>query len=539
MPGLLVVDDTAIIRTTIAKIVVREQLNIAPIFEADNGEDAVRLAQSHRPDIVFMDIKMPGMNGLQATSLIRQENPGTKIVMLTAYDEFSYVQEALKLGAVDYLLKPVRPNKIIEVISQIQALINEERTQQQMLLETRQQLQTALPIVEASLVDDLIFRQVTEPTALKKTLQQLGKTIAAPVTMVIAIDDYNKIVKRLKPEILLQHCDKITEIVHQTLAQPAKTLVGYWQLGQMVVVLSTTEDWQTVAGQKALGDVIRQNVANQVHFTVTIGLGRRYDTPDSITISYAEARLARHQAPSGGNCVVHIDEVNPGSAQRGYIYPLTLERELLENVRLKQEDICLELMNEIVDDLLYNYRQDPQTLYSYLAELLTLISRTMIEVGAPAADVFHLSNRQMAVLFSAPSPAQVRAWAINSLTELLTTVEIEAKHINPDAVQLAIEHIHKNHQNPNISLNDVAKTVGLSQSHLAYLLKERTGQSYSNYLSALRIKHAKKLLRTTPLTIASIAESVGYPNPTHFYRIFQRETGQTPKAYRESKSQNT
>ncbi|MCG3209762.1 MAG: Chemotaxis response regulator protein-glutamate methylesterase [Anaerolineae bacterium] len=536
MPGLLVVDDTAIIRSTIAKIVTREHLNITPIIEADNGEEAVRLAQEHRPDIVFMDIKMPGMNGLQATSLIRQDNPAAKIVMLTAYDEFSYVQEALKLGAVDYLLKPVRPNKIVEVISQIQTLINEERTQQQIFHETRQQLKKALPIIEASLVDDLIFRQAPEPTLLKKNLRQLGKSIAAPVVMVIAIDDYNKIVKRLKPEILLQHSDEIIEVINRALEQPAKALVGYWQLGQLAVILSTDQQWETVTSQKALAEVIRQNVAGQVHFTVTAGFGRRYDSLENIAISYAEARLAQHHAPIGGNCVIHIADINPDSPRRSYVYPLTLERELLENVRLKQEDICLELMNEIVDNLLYNYRQDPQILYSYLAELLTLISRTMIEIGAPAADVFHLSNHQMAVLFSAPSPAQLRAWALNSLTELLATVEFEATHPNPDAIQMAIEHIHKNHQNPDISLNDVAKTVGLSQSHLAYLLKERTGQSYTSYLSALRIKHAKKLLRTTSMTIAAIAESVGYPNATHFYRIFRRETGHTPKAYRDAKS---
>jgi two-component system response regulator YesN len=75
----------------------------------------------------------------------------------------------------------------------------------------------------------------------------------------------------------------------------------------------------------------------------------------------------------------------------------------------------------------------------------------------------------------------------------------------------------------------------LSPSHLASLLKERLGLSYITYLTSIRIEQAKKLLRTTDLTVAAIAERVGYPNVTNFYRLFQRETGLTPGAYRQAR----
>ncbi len=536
MPGLLVVDDTAIIRSTIAKIVVRENLNLSPVFEAENGEEAMRLARQHQPDIIFMDIKMPGVNGLQATQAIREESPNSKIVILTAYDEFSYVQEALKLGAVDYLLKPVRPNKLIEVITQVQTIIQKEQTRQQILTETQKRLEKALPLIEANLVDELVYRQTRDPVGVEITLEQLRKTVSMPVVMVLSIDDFNKIIKRFKPETLLQHYNAITQTVYKILEPAPQTLLGQWQLGQLVIILSTGNQWETVNAQKALGETLRQRIASQGHFTVTVSFGHRYAELDSIPVSYAEARLAQRHT-SSGNCVIHIDETNVNSQQQGYIYPLALEKELLENVRIKQEDICLELMNGIVDDMLYKYKRDPQTLYSYFAELLTLISRTVIEIGASAPEVFDLSHRQMAVLFSAPSPAQLRAWALNSLTDLLGIFELKIEHSNQDAAQLAIEYIHKNHHNPDISLHDVAHAVGLSISHLAFLLKERTGTSYSKYLASLRIKNAKKLLRTTPMTVSAIAEAVGYPNATNFYRIFQRETNQTPNEYRQSKLQ--
>lgn len=119
MPSLLVVDDTPIIRSTIARVVRRDVAAIADVYEAVNGLEAIEIARARRPEIILMDIRMPGLDGLQASATIRAELPQTRIVILSAYDEFPYVQRALKLGAVDYLLKPVRPASLVEILAKI------------------------------------------------------------------------------------------------------------------------------------------------------------------------------------------------------------------------------------------------------------------------------------------------------------------------------------------------------------------------------------------------------------------------------------
>lgn len=534
MPGLLVVDDTELIRTTIVNTVLKKGLGISSVFEAENGEEAVKLARQHQPDIVFMDIKMPGMNGLQATAIIRKELPNTKIIMLTAYDEFSFAQEAIKLGATDYLLKPLRPNKLIEVLNTVQAKIQEDAKQQRALTDAQQRLAETLPMVEAMLVDDLIYNQSLGEDTVQQNLEQLNKLLAMPVVLVVSIDEFNKLVKRLKPAKLLESYHALTTVIRSAVGSPAKILCGSWQLGQLAIILSTDFQWETIESQKTLGEQIRRNVDSQLHIPVTIGIGGRYTSFSDIAISFAEARTAR-QYDQGDRRIIHISEMTGATTPHGYTYPLAMEKELLENIRLKQESISLELMNTLVDNLLYNYRNTPQILYSYFAELLTLVSRTIIDMGASAPVVLDQSHRQMTLLFSSPSPAQLRAWALNCVTELLQVTEFEAEKPNRDSVQLAIEYIHKNHQNPELTLGEVAEVVGLSQSHLAFLLKERVGMSYSKYLTSLRIRHAKKLLRTTSMTVSAIADAVGYPNASHFYRIFQRQTDMTPKSYRETK----
>lgn len=258
MPSLLVVDDTPIIRRTIADVVRREASAISQVYEAANGIEAVELARRRRPDIVLMDIRMPGLDGLQASDVIKAELPRTRLIILSAYEEFTYVQKALQLGAVDYLLKPIRPAKLLAILVQV--------------------------------CDDLL--------AEREQMQQAA----------VGAERYRE---------------------YAAASAPAEPLAG---------------------------------------------------------------------------------------------------------------------------------GQDP--------------------------------------------------------------------------IQQALDYIRQNHQRPNISLNDVAEAVNLSPSHLAHLLRERAGVSYKQQLTALRIEAARRLLRTTNLTISTIGEAVGYQNATNFYRLFQRETGMTPAEFR-------
>ncbi|TBW35343.1 response regulator [Siculibacillus lacustris] len=119
MPALLVVDDTPIIRSTIINVVESSALGFSSVTEARNGAEAIDCARRLPPDVVLMDIRMPGVDGLEAATVICGECPDVRMVFLTAYDEFAYVQRALKLGAVDYLLKPIRPAILHDVLARL------------------------------------------------------------------------------------------------------------------------------------------------------------------------------------------------------------------------------------------------------------------------------------------------------------------------------------------------------------------------------------------------------------------------------------
>jgi YesN/AraC family two-component response regulator len=110
--SLLVADDEPIVRTSIRRYVLERDLPVSGVYDAANGQEAIELALKHAPDIALLDIRMPGVNGLDAAAAILKEKPDTRIVMVTAYDEFEYARAALRAGVDDYLLKPLDPEAL-------------------------------------------------------------------------------------------------------------------------------------------------------------------------------------------------------------------------------------------------------------------------------------------------------------------------------------------------------------------------------------------------------------------------------------------
>ena len=116
MYKILLVDDEALEREAL-KIIIEESFSNAKVVgEARFGRESIELNEELNPDIILMDIKMPGINGIEATKIIKDKNKDKYIIILTAYDEFAFAQNAIKAGANDYLLKPARPEEVVAAI---------------------------------------------------------------------------------------------------------------------------------------------------------------------------------------------------------------------------------------------------------------------------------------------------------------------------------------------------------------------------------------------------------------------------------------
>lgn len=158
MYTLLVVDDEPILIRGIRSFVDFHALSITEVLEAANGEEALELFKTHRPDLVLADINMPKMNGLDFASAAKALKPNVKIAMITGYDYFDYAVAALKTGVDDYVLKPVSKKDIQELLKKLIGKVQEAHRQEEV----------------TKLIDGLVqsIDSGDEPTGYKYKIQQ-------------------------------------------------------------------------------------------------------------------------------------------------------------------------------------------------------------------------------------------------------------------------------------------------------------------------------------------------------------------------------
>jgi YesN/AraC family two-component response regulator len=165
---LLIAEDEPLERMALRKIVNREFYNIDVIEDAKNGSEAIEKTKTYRPDIILMDIRMPETNGIEAQKKIIQFHPNVKSIILTAYSDFNYAQEAIKYGVADYLLKPAKPedikraiNKVIELI-QMNPSLNGHAHQENIEKCDQPILQNAIRFIEKNFTKELKLKEIAD-----------------------------------------------------------------------------------------------------------------------------------------------------------------------------------------------------------------------------------------------------------------------------------------------------------------------------------------------------------------------------------------
>ncbi|MCZ8522661.1 MULTISPECIES: response regulator transcription factor [Paenibacillus] len=304
MYRLMIADDEALEREGLQWIVEHKMPGVFEVIHAENGRIAIERAEEHRPHIILMDVNMPGIQGLEALREIKQRLPGAKFVLVTAYDYFSYAQEALSLGAKEYIVKPAKWTQVVETLQSLVRELEGEKRQRAEELRLRHQVSRLLPLAENELALMIMVDQVADADS-GQLAQWLGFPLDGGCALVAAFPE--NVHTRDKKKI------------HDTVRTFAKSsahpcIVSSLIDRHMALFLHQSPDLpgdRQKAETQRIGEQLCALVGRQLDLPVSVGIGTAGRGAEGLRRSYFQAVLASaYEGPDTRIC--RFDELQRG-----------------------------------------------------------------------------------------------------------------------------------------------------------------------------------------------------------------------------------
>ena len=499
--------------------------------EASDGELAFPLIQKTRPDILITDIKMPFVDGLALSRLVKKELPETEIIILSGYEEFDYAKEAIQIGVARYLLKPINGETLLQEIDSVAEIILGKQKEK----EIREKYQKEME--ENSLRDqmDLFQHLVTGDCSMEELLSvadKLDLKIMAPWYSIVLLK-----IQSMKHDYE-EYSGSIVVVDERIvkLAEPEHVLIFDRALEGRAFLFKADSEEELLAYQKEyLGDVkeVLSGYANLRYFG---GIGTPVNRLREIPASFEDASHAfAHRYLVAESCILDSSLLmQEGAAEQedfriSAVNPEQIDRaKMQEFLRTGDLDEVIYFVDEFFGKLDGGamksriFRQYiTMDAYFSIADFLKGLGLQKDEIEAPDQDSSILQDEKSAM-----------DYIVRIMNKALVLREKRASSRYEDVVSEVIHYIEDNYAQEELSLNLLASHVNFSPNHLSMIFSQQTGQTLIRYLTDYRMNRAKELLRCSSKKSSVISMEVGYKDPHYFSYLFKKTQGMTPTQYR-------
>ena len=485
--------------------------------EAPDGEIALPLLQATRPDVLITDIKMPFMDGLQLSKIVRERMPWVKIVILSGHDEFEYAQKAISLGVTDYLLKPVTVQKLHQVLQKLAVQLDQERKEQENLSRLREQFAENRAALREKLLLKLATGVIDATQALDQG-QQLGLDLVAKCYLVIILktemDDRSEAFDYDEHQRVQQI---ITCLVD---ANPDSFFLNKSWEEHILMMKGHTSEYLEEERDLLLEQINRE--IKKTRYRLTTGIGTTKKRLTDISQSFVEALVClKNNAGGDRKPVFDCAEL------------LTIDKSAVDGyLRWGAQDDFDQFFDAFVGSSSEKaLRSQPLKDYLFM-EIILAAARLVNDLGGDIEQVIPELNAIDTQLTGITNFDQLRNQARKIVSRALALRDSKPGSQYAEMIHQAKKFIESQYTDPELSLNAVAAQVHLSSNHFSVIFSQETHQTFKEYLTELRINKAKELLRTTAARTADIAYQVGYNDPHYFSAAFKKKTGLSPTEFR-------
>ncbi|MBN1583105.1 MAG: response regulator [Anaerolineae bacterium] len=528
MYKVFLVEDEIVAREGIRDTVPWQAAGFEFCGEAPDGEIAFPQIEKARPDVLITDIKMPFMDGLQLSRIVREHMPWIKIVILSGHDEFEYARTALKIGVTEYLLKPVSSADIIDVLQRVAVSLDQEKSERENQKQLKSQVEYNLLLRREQLLLRLVMGGIPSGDAIEQG-HQLGLNLVAQHYLVLLIKI--ELFDAGKPYDYDEY-QRVEKMVSNLARNNTDILWTKKDVEELVLILKGDDREQLVQDGQFWAELIRKERANDTARRLIVEMGSPQERLSDIHHSFAEA-LAKAQN------LARLSLSTSPQESKEQIELQKLDHEALESV-LKFGDLdAFEAFfeNDLAPICESALQSDVVMHYVFLEVFLT-IAQFVSDLSDGDSDGAPEIQEIKEILHRVTTIEQIRTELRQMISSALNFRDNRANHQRTVIIQRARAYIDDHFCDPDLQMSHVAKTFNLSPNYFSTVFSQEIGETFRDYLNNLRIDRAKELLRTTNIKCIEVARQSGYNDSHYFSTFFKKKTGLTPQQFRKQSRTN-
>lgn len=529
MYRIMLADDEGIVIDSMKFIIEKEFGDTCEVEFAKTGRSVIELAERFRPDIAVMDIQMPGINGIDAMKEIQKFSSNTVFIVMSAYDKFDYAKEAIKLGVIEYINKPMERTKIVATLRKAMATIDEERKKRSEDLLVKEKLETVEPIIESGLIYNVLLKDTCEEDINNyKTILGIEWDYGFMMTLACGeSQEGNHMTNAVgtSVKISLRYAE-VRDVVKEFFDCKVGAVMG----NKIAVLVPYEEPVMDYNDRIELIDKAREMIRylrKKEDISFRIGIGKVKALKD-LGESYSEALNAL--IVSTGS-VAHSDDLPIGCDYEDN-YPADVENKLFESVSKGDLNSTLSYAENFMNWMIDNADSNINSVRLKTLEFV-MRAESLAYLNGGWEYKFHSRDNYLDEIMAMNTKDQLLRWFTEKLSIACHNIQGKREEKSTDVIKVAGKYIQDNYSK-DISLDDVSRVVGISPYYFSKIFKEETGVNFIEYLTNIRIERAKELLATSDMSMKEICSMCGYPDPNYFSRTFKKNVGVTPTEYKDN-----
>lgn len=542
MIKVFLVEDEYAIREGIKKSVNWEANGYTLVGEAGDGEMAFPKIVKARPDILITDIRMPFMDGLELSRLVKKEIPNIKIVVLSGYDDFNYAKQAISIGVEEYILKPVSGENLLTELGKIADAINVERQDEIAKDKYLRDMEEIRTLAKQKFIHDMIDGKLSMQESLEQG-RELGIDITAAYYSIVLFQAFpkNKAGVPAEEEFDVAEYSGVSEEIYSRIRETVSespNVYLYEQVGDVLCFLEKSDSLNDMNQNTQKGiDIIKEIMSTKSDWIYFISIGKPVERIRDVNSSYRDAskRFAERYMLDesfifyGENANSNVLDI--GGIDIKMVSQKTIFHFLRNGTLVEIDDLVSEYFSSLGEEAIES------RLFCQYVLMEALIS------GMAFLDSMNVSREKAASILGELSDPVRFVDSVDKAKDYITRilkVLIEYRNQVSDKkyteiIDKAREFIKAQYKNDEMSLQTVASYVNVSSNHFSAIFRKETGETFIDYLTKVRMDNAKDLLTCTSMKTSEIGFEVGYKDPHYFSYIFKKTIGMSPKEYRRMK----